>query len=202
MPWNDQQDQDPGSWRIVNSRPFWATPQLGNLWFFAAKVVKGNSASRKETKTRRCCYVLFGSFLFPSFCSRMRVFAANLPSPNCLWKKNHMPHQNRHFQLTEFQFVDWKQSVLLRKKPSLEEVFATFDINSFKVRSDCDGGGGKFSGMIYIAIQESGQNTLVFLIFPTILNNRNFCFGWAHINIYTSLIKDFEEYLLSRNRRY
>ena len=181
--------------------------QLGNLWFFAAKVVKGNSAYRKETKTRRCCYVLFGSFLFPSFLFQNESFHSNSSiSKVPLEKKNICLTKTDTFNYNWISLCGLKASFLLHKKPSLEEVFATFDINSFKVRSDCDGGGGNFQGWCSCPRVRS-KHTCFFDISYHFLNKRHFSaifgFGWAHINIYTSLCQTFWGiYLLSRNRRY
>lgn len=182
--------------------------QLGNLWFFAAKVVKGNSAYRKETKTRRCCYVLFGSFLFPSFLFQNESFHSNSSISKVPLKKNAMPHQNRRFQNNWISLCGLKAVTFnfTRNHPwrrSLRPLIST------PLRSDCDGdgGGGKFSGMIYVAVQECGQNTPVFLIFPTIfwisaIFPQFLVLGERKSTSFRSLIKHFEEFLLSRSRRY
>lgn len=155
-----------GEWRVCihfNSYLFanthamkWSTGSrswiLEDCWLKTCDFCYGNSATcdflqprlwkatpRPGRKQRQggavmCC---LGRFLFPSFCSNMRVFTAILPSPKCLWKKYAMPHQNRHFQNNWISFGGLKAvRFYCHQKPSLEEVFATFDINSFKVRCE------------------------------------------------------------------
>lgn len=149
MPWNDQQDQDPGSWRIVDSRPVIFAMATRQLVIFCSqgcerqlRVQEGN----KDKEVRLCAvWVVFYSQVFvptwefsQQFFHLQSAFEKNMP---CLTKTD-------TFKITEFHLVDWKQSdfTVTRNHPwrrFLRPLIST------PLRSDAsgDGGWGKSSGV-------------------------------------------------------
>ena len=154
MTWNDQQDQDPGSWRSV----FKTFLCYGNLATcdFPCKVVKGNSASRKETKTRRCL-VLLGRFYsqdFPSFCSKWEFHSKSSISKLPLKKRPHLTT----LSINWISFVDWKQFYFTRNVPFWRSFLRP--LISTPLRSDVIVTWGEIF-RDDPPVQESGKDTLV-----------------------------------------
>lgn len=199
MPWNDQQDQDPGSWRIVNSRPWNFAMATRQLVIFCSqgcerqlRVQEGNKD--KEVLLCAVWVVSIPKFFVPKWEFSPQFFHLQ----SAFGKKNICLTKTDTFNYNWISLCGLKASFLLHKKPSLEEVFATFDINSFKVRSDCDGGGENFQGWCSCPRVRS-KHTCFFDISYHFLNKRHFpqflVLGERTSTSIQAFVKHFEEYI-------
>lgn len=68
------------SWQLRNS---------ATCDFLQPRLWKATPRTGRKQRQGGAVMCGLGCFKFPSFCSNMRVFTANLPSPKCLWKKCH-----------------------------------------------------------------------------------------------------------------